>query len=228
MMGVATLAPLAANEHALAVGGSAIVTSAADVGCNVLLPTGAASKYVMAVYNTSSSPVSTAAFQVASSDAAVATPAIVAPGLSRVSAGGPAVLGYPVADDGGTGDGTGALVRFQGGDVYWSPATSTQVVSGAMAKAYWDRGGSSSTLGFPTRSSYAASWTSSSTPCPGATPAHSAVASLNSMTSGDIELDETHRDTLPRKLMPTAGDWRQALINEQPRLRRSAIIRDDR
>jgi uncharacterized protein with LGFP repeats len=38
--------------------------------------------------------------------------------------------------------------------VYWSPATATQVVSGAMATTYWQRGGSSSALGFPTRSSY--------------------------------------------------------------------------
>jgi uncharacterized protein with LGFP repeats len=29
------------------------------------------------------------------------------------------------------------------------------VVSGATATTYWQRGGSSSTLGFPTRSSYA-------------------------------------------------------------------------
>jgi hypothetical protein len=92
MTGVATTAPLAANEHALAVGGSAIVANAADVGCNVLLPTGAASKYVMAVYNTSSAPGSTVAFQVASSDAAAALPAAAAgPSLSRVSTGGPAV-----------------------------------------------------------------------------------------------------------------------------------------
>jgi uncharacterized protein with LGFP repeats len=39
--------------------------------------------------------------------------------------------------------------------VWWSPATRARFVSGAMAKTYWQRGGSSSALGFPTRSSYA-------------------------------------------------------------------------
>ncbi|MGR6965918.1 N-acetylmuramoyl-L-alanine amidase [Geodermatophilus sp. URMC 61] len=63
-------------------------------------------------------------------------------------------LGFPTTSDAPTSDGRGAFVRFQGGDIYWSPTTSMQVVSGAMARTYWERGGSSSALGFPTRSSY--------------------------------------------------------------------------
>jgi uncharacterized protein with LGFP repeats len=76
--------------------------------------------------------------------------------LSTWLAGGGATgpLGFPTTSDAKTADGRGYVVRFQNGDVYWSPATGTQVVSGAMAKTYWQRGGSSSALGFPTRSSY--------------------------------------------------------------------------
>ncbi|MGY1682445.1 N-acetylmuramoyl-L-alanine amidase [Geodermatophilus sp. SYSU D01176] len=63
-------------------------------------------------------------------------------------------LGFPTTSDAPTADGRGAVVRFQGGDVYWSPVTGAQVVAGATAQPYWDRGGSGSTLGFPTRSTY--------------------------------------------------------------------------
>jgi uncharacterized protein with LGFP repeats len=75
--------------------------------------------------------------------------------LATGGATGP--LGFPTTSDAKTADGRGYVVRFTGGDVYWSPATGSQVVSGAMAKTYWQRGGSSSALGFPTRSSYAVS-----------------------------------------------------------------------
>ncbi|WP_448610052.1 N-acetylmuramoyl-L-alanine amidase [Geodermatophilus sp. URMC 60] len=74
------------------------------------------------------------------------------------AAGGPTgSLGFPTTSDARTVDGRGYVVRFQGGDIWWSSATGARVVSGAMAKTYWARGGSSSTLGFPTRSSYAVS-----------------------------------------------------------------------
>ncbi len=75
--------------------------------------------------------------------------------LAAGGATGP--LGFPTTSDAKTADGRGYVVRFTGGDVYWSPATGTQVVSGAMAKTYWQRCGSSSTLGFTTRSIYAVS-----------------------------------------------------------------------
>ncbi len=61
-------------------------------------------------------------------------------------------LGYPVTSDARTPDGRGFVVRFQGGDVYWSPTTDTQVVAGATAVTYRSQGGTSSALGFPTRS----------------------------------------------------------------------------
>jgi uncharacterized protein with LGFP repeats len=64
-------------------------------------------------------------------------------------------FGFPTTSETVVPGGRGAYVRFQGGDVWWSPATGAQVVSGAIAKSYWERGGSSSALGFPTRSSYA-------------------------------------------------------------------------
>jgi hypothetical protein len=87
MLGVAVSAPLQANDRTLDVGESAIVTSAADVGCNVLMPTGALSRYVMAVYNTSTLPLSTAAFQVASDGTA---PAAAAPAAARTPVPSPA------------------------------------------------------------------------------------------------------------------------------------------
>ncbi|WP_448617629.1 N-acetylmuramoyl-L-alanine amidase [Geodermatophilus sp. URMC 65] len=74
------------------------------------------------------------------------------------AAGGPTgYLGFPLSSDARTADGRGYVVRFRGGDIWWSPSTGAQVVSGAMAKTYWEQGGSSSALGFPTRSSYAVS-----------------------------------------------------------------------
>ncbi|MGY1811922.1 reprolysin-like metallopeptidase, partial [Blastococcus sp. SYSU D00820] len=66
-----------------------------------------------------------------------------------VAHGGPAVLGYPIADDGGTADGTGALVRLQGGVIYWSPATGAHVVRGAIL-SHWDAlGRQRGPLGYP-------------------------------------------------------------------------------
>jgi uncharacterized protein with LGFP repeats len=75
--------------------------------------------------------------------------------LAAGGATGP--LGFPTTSDAKTADGRGYVVRFQGGDVYWSPWTGAQMVSGETARAYWQRGGSSSSLGFPTRSTYAVS-----------------------------------------------------------------------
>jgi hypothetical protein len=98
MLGVAVPAPLQANDRALDVGESAIVTSAADVGCNVLMPTGALSRYVMAVYNTSTSPLSTAAFQVAS-DGTAPAPSAPAPAAARTPVLSPVQLGAQQQED---------------------------------------------------------------------------------------------------------------------------------
>ncbi|WP_346619993.1 N-acetylmuramoyl-L-alanine amidase [Blastococcus montanus] len=66
-------------------------------------------------------------------------------------------LGFPTTSDARTADGRGFFVRFQGGDVYWSPPTGVQAVTGPLANAYVQQGGPASTLGFPTRSTYAIS-----------------------------------------------------------------------
>ena len=66
-----------------------------------------------------------------------------------VAAGGPASLGFPVADDGGTADGTGALVRLQGGVIYWSPKTGAHVVRGAILERWRSLGAQTGVLGYP-------------------------------------------------------------------------------
>jgi uncharacterized protein with LGFP repeats len=66
-----------------------------------------------------------------------------------VAAGGSASLGFPVADDGGTADGTGALVRLQGGVVYWSAKTGAHDVRGAILERWLADGGPAGPLGFP-------------------------------------------------------------------------------
>jgi uncharacterized protein with LGFP repeats len=59
-------------------------------------------------------------------------------------------LGFPTTSD--TGAGNGAFVRFQGGDVYWSPTTGTRIVRGNILDAYRAAGGPTGGLGFPTTS----------------------------------------------------------------------------
>jgi uncharacterized protein with LGFP repeats len=66
-----------------------------------------------------------------------------------VAAGGPASLGFPVADDGGTADGTGALVRLQGGVVYWSARTGAHDVRGAILDRWRSLGAQTGVLGYP-------------------------------------------------------------------------------
>ncbi|WP_347057899.1 zinc-dependent metalloprotease family protein [Blastococcus sp. HT6-30] len=66
-----------------------------------------------------------------------------------VDSGGPGALGYPVADDGGTADGTGALVRLQGGAIYWSRSTGAHVVRGAILDRWRSLGAQTGALGYP-------------------------------------------------------------------------------
>ncbi|MGY1743501.1 MULTISPECIES: N-acetylmuramoyl-L-alanine amidase [unclassified Blastococcus] len=61
-------------------------------------------------------------------------------------------LGYPTTSDAATADGRGAFVRFQGGDVYWSPTTGTRYVRGAIRDTWLATGGATGPLGFPTTS----------------------------------------------------------------------------
>ncbi len=67
-----------------------------------------------------------------------------------LAAGGPAVLGPPVTDDAPVPGGRGAFVRFQNGDVYWSPETGAQLVRGHILEAFRAAGGPAGYLGFPT------------------------------------------------------------------------------
>jgi hypothetical protein len=66
-----------------------------------------------------------------------------------VAAGGPRVLGFPVADDGGTAGGRGALVRLQRGAIYWSSSTGAHVVRGRILTHWLGTGGPTGRLGFP-------------------------------------------------------------------------------
>jgi uncharacterized protein with LGFP repeats len=76
--------------------------------------------------------------------------AILSTWLAWGGSGG--VLGFPTTSDAHTADGGGYFVRFQGGDVYWSPATNAQVVRGGILDAWLATGGSGGPLGYPTRS----------------------------------------------------------------------------
>ncbi|ADB76924.1 LGFP repeat protein [Geodermatophilus obscurus DSM 43160] len=65
------------------------------------------------------------------------------------AAGGPRALGFPIADDGGTADGTGALVRLQGGVIYWSARTGAHDVRGAILERWRSLGAQTGALGYP-------------------------------------------------------------------------------
>jgi uncharacterized protein with LGFP repeats len=67
-----------------------------------------------------------------------------------VAHGGPRVLGFPVADDGGAGDRIGAQVRLQRGVIYWSPGTGAHVVRGAILDRWRQLGAQTGVLGYPT------------------------------------------------------------------------------
>ena len=59
-------------------------------------------------------------------------------------------LGLPVADEKTLPDGKGKIARFQGGSVYWSPASGAQPVGGAIAGAWAATGSAGGPLGYPT------------------------------------------------------------------------------
>jgi uncharacterized protein with LGFP repeats len=65
-------------------------------------------------------------------------------------------LGFPLTDETITVGGTGAFNHFQGGSVYWSPATGAQEVRGAIRDAWNALGGERGTLGFPTTGEFTA------------------------------------------------------------------------
>ena len=62
--------------------------------------------------------------------------------------GGPGgFLGYPVGDEEAVA--AGRVSRFEGGHVYWSPATGAHEVHGQILGRYLAEGGPGSSLGFP-------------------------------------------------------------------------------
>jgi uncharacterized protein with LGFP repeats len=65
------------------------------------------------------------------------------------AAGGPRVLGFPVADERATAR-NGAAVDLTGGAVYWSSATGARVVRGDILAKWRQWGAESGPLGYPT------------------------------------------------------------------------------
>ncbi|WP_369051918.1 LGFP repeat-containing protein [Kineococcus terrestris] len=59
-------------------------------------------------------------------------------------------LGYPTTDEAAVPGTDGRSSNFEGGSVYWSPATGAQVVVDPVRRAWLDGGGASGPLGFPT------------------------------------------------------------------------------
>jgi uncharacterized protein with LGFP repeats len=69
------------------------------------------------------------------------------------AAGGPAVLGFPIADQGPvTG---GEALALQDASIYRSTATGAHTVRGEVRANWWSRGGITGPLGFPTSSTAA-------------------------------------------------------------------------
>ena len=71
--------PLLVPQRTLAVGASVIVSNQAEVGCNEITASGVNSRYVVAVYNTSTTPTSTVAVQVSGDPAGPPAPSLAAP-----------------------------------------------------------------------------------------------------------------------------------------------------
>ena len=64
--------------------------------------------------------------------------------------GGPSsVLGFPLTDEAATPGGAGRFNDFQGGSIYWSPATGVREVHGSIEDLYRQLGGPASFLGLP-------------------------------------------------------------------------------
>jgi L,D-peptidoglycan transpeptidase YkuD (ErfK/YbiS/YcfS/YnhG family) len=59
-------------------------------------------------------------------------------------------LGFPTTNELGTPNGVGRYNHFQGGSIYWSPATDAQSIGGAIRERWASMGWENSALGFPT------------------------------------------------------------------------------
>ncbi|MGY1858548.1 LGFP repeat-containing protein, partial [Modestobacter sp. SYSU DS0290] len=64
-------------------------------------------------------------------------------------------LRYPTTDEGALPDGRGIAQWFQGGAVYWSPATGSHALTGALLQAWIGRGAENGPLGYPLTDTYA-------------------------------------------------------------------------
>src|SRR3954465_13609432 len=65
--------------------------------------------------------------------------------------GGPGgFLGNPASSENPTPDGVGQYRHFQGGSIYWTPATGAHEVHGAIRQRWSDFGWERSALGYPT------------------------------------------------------------------------------
>jgi uncharacterized protein with LGFP repeats len=75
-------------------------------------------------------------------------------GLIRVKwaqlGGGRSFLGYPTTDETGTPDGVGRFNHFQGGSIYWTPASNAHEVHGAIRDRWSSMGWERSFLRYPT------------------------------------------------------------------------------
>jgi uncharacterized protein with LGFP repeats len=60
------------------------------------------------------------------------------------------VLGYPITDEIPTPDGVGRYNVFEGGSIYWSPATDAHEVHGVIRDKYKELGWEAGALGYPT------------------------------------------------------------------------------
>ncbi|WP_127781762.1 NlpC/P60 family protein [Rhodococcus sp. X156] len=63
-------------------------------------------------------------------------------------------LGFPTTGEAGTPTKAGAFNHFQGGSIYWSPATGAHEVRGAIRERWAGLGWETSALGFPTSDEY--------------------------------------------------------------------------
>lgn len=66
-------------------------------------------------------------------------------------------LGYPTTNEMPTPDGIGRFNHFTGGSIYFSPASGTHLVRGAIRDAWAAQGWETGRLGFPTSDEYAVS-----------------------------------------------------------------------
>ena len=64
------------------------------------------------------------------------------------------LLGFPLTDETRTPDRAGAYNHFQGGSVYWSPATGAHEVHGAIRATWGAYGWEAGTFGFPVSDEY--------------------------------------------------------------------------